>query len=163
LEDPSASRFSLLGRLGLCFELGFGRSLRLRLQLGLGVTDLLGTPLLVGDPIRHLLAGLVAAVQLVLLGVRRLGRAEPHGHLGFQLRCALFHALVAHRLVLRRIGFDLGSIQRHMPELNQARLLAQLQNLLEQIAKPLQVPLAEIRDGPEIRGIGPSCKTVGRL
>ena len=38
-------------------------------------------------------------------------------------------------------------------ELNQARLLAQLQNLLEQIAKRLQVPLAEIRDGPEIRGI----------
>jgi hypothetical protein len=35
----------LLGRLGLCFELGFGRSLRLRLQLGLGVTDLLGTSL----------------------------------------------------------------------------------------------------------------------
>src|SRR6202166_1249185 len=48
---------------------------------------------------------------------------------------------------------DLGSIQRHMPELDQARLLAQLQNLLEQIAKRLQVPLAEIRDGPEIWGI----------
>src|ERR1700693_6182932 len=87
---PASLGFSLLGRLGLCFELGFGRRLRLRLQLGLGVTDLLGTSLLVGDPIRHLLAGLVAAVQLVLLGVRRLGRAEPCGHLGFQLRCALF-------------------------------------------------------------------------
>jgi hypothetical protein len=58
-----------------------------------------------------------------------------------------------------------------MPELNQARLLAQLQNLLEQIAKRLQVPLAEIRDGPEIRGIerhngspagsGESCAVVG--
>jgi hypothetical protein len=30
---------------------------------------------------------------------------------------------------------------------------AQLQNLLEQIAKRLQVPLAEIRDAPEIRRI----------
>src|ERR1700736_4382664 len=49
-------------------------------------------------------------VQLVLLGVRRLGRAEPFGDLGFQLRRALFHALVAHRLVLGRVGFDLGAI-----------------------------------------------------
>src|SRR5205809_710730 len=81
---PASLGFSLLGRLGLCFELGFGRSLRLRLQLGLGVTDFLGTPLLVGDPIRHFFAGLLLAVQLVLLGVRRLGRAEPLGDLGFQ-------------------------------------------------------------------------------
>jgi hypothetical protein len=45
--------------------------------------------------IRHLVAGLVAAVQLVLLGVRHFGRAEPLGDLGFQLRGALLHALQA--------------------------------------------------------------------
>src|SRR6266487_3375899 len=66
---------SLLRRLGLCLELGFGSRLRLRLQFGLGLADSLGTQLLVLDPIRHLVAGLVTAVQLVLLGVRRLSRA----------------------------------------------------------------------------------------
>ena len=110
--------FSFLLRLGLCSELGFGRLFRLHLKFDLGLANPLGTPLLVGDPIRHLLAGLVVAVQLVLLGVRRLGRAEPLGDLGFQLRRTLFHALVAHRLVLRRVGFDLGAVERDMAELH---------------------------------------------
>src|SRR5580700_9850919 len=112
-------------------------------------------PLLIGNPIRHLLAGLVAAMQLVLRGIRRLGRAEPLGDLGFQLPGALFHTLVAHRLVLRGVGFDLGAIERHMPELDETGLLAQLQNLPEQFAKRLQVTPAEIRDGTEIRWIEP--------
>ena len=64
-------------------------------------------------------------VQLVLLGIRRFGRAEPLGDLRFQLRGALFHTLVAHRLVLRRIGFDLGTIERDVTELHQTGLLAQ--------------------------------------
>ena len=38
-----------------------------------------------------------------------------------------------------------------MPELHLTGLLAQLQNLLEQAAKRLQVKLAEIRDGAEMR------------
>ena len=42
-----------------------------------------------------------------------------------------------------------------MPELDETGLLAQLQNLPEQFAKCLQVPPAEIRDGPEIRCIEP--------
>ena len=87
---PSAFAASLglpLGfRLGLRLELGFGCRLRLRLQFGLGLADLLGAPLLVGDPVRHLLAGLVATVQLVLFSIRRLGRAEPFSDLGLQFR-----------------------------------------------------------------------------
>ena len=146
---PSASRFSAASAAALSF--GFGRRLCFCLQLGLGLADPLGTPLLVGDPFRHLVAGLVAAVQLVLFSIRCLGRAQPLGDRGFQLRGALFHALVAHRFVLRRIGFDLGAIERHMPELHQAGRLAQLQNLPEQFAERLQVTLAEIRDGAEIR------------
>ena len=47
-----------------------------------------------------------------------------------------------------------GAVKRHMPELDQASLLAQMQNL-EQTAQRLQVPLAEIRDGAEIRRIEP--------
>src|ERR1700683_4218447 len=73
----SASALSLASAAALVF--GSNSRLRPRPQRGLGVTDFFGPPLLVGDPIRHLLAGLVAAVQLVLLGVRRVGRADPCG------------------------------------------------------------------------------------
>src|SRR6516165_6247069 len=106
----------------LLLKLGFGRSLGLSLQFGLGLPDLRGTPLLVGDPIRHLIAALVAAMQLVLFAIRRRGRAEPAGNLGFQFRGALRHAAIAHRLVLRCIGLDLAAIKRHMPQLHQAGL-----------------------------------------
>jgi hypothetical protein len=58
--------------------------------------------------------------------------------------------------VLRCIGLDLAAIKRHMPELRQARLRTQLQDLQEQFAQRLQVPLAEIRDGAEIRRIKPN-------
>jgi hypothetical protein len=40
-----------------------------------------------------------------------------------------------------------------MTELHQAGLLAQLQDLLEQLTKRLQVPPAEVRNGAEIRCI----------
>jgi hypothetical protein len=42
-----------------------------------------------------------------------------------------------------------------MPELYEAGLLTQQQHLLEQLAQSLQVPLAEIRYGTEIRHIEP--------
>src|SRR6516165_582596 len=62
------------------------------------LADALSAPLLVGDPIRHLLTGLVGAVSLVLLGVSRFGYRKPFADFGFQLRGALLHALIAHRL-----------------------------------------------------------------
>src|SRR6516162_6369444 len=137
------------------FQLGFGGRLRLRLQFGLGLPDLLRTPLLVGDPIGHFIATLVVTMQLVLFGVRRFGGAEPTGNLGFQVPGALRHTPIAHRLVLGGIGLQLGAIERHMPELDQAGLLAQQQHLLEQVVQRLQVPLAEIRYRAEIRHIEP--------
>src|SRR6516225_5038733 len=76
--------FAPLSRLSRCFELGFGRGLRLRRQFGLGLADALSAPLLVGDPIRHLLTGLVGAVSLVLLGVSRFGYRKPFADFGFQ-------------------------------------------------------------------------------
>ena len=94
-------------------------------------------------------------MQLVLFAIRRRGRAEPAGNLGFQFRGALRHAAIAHRFVLGCIGLDLAAIKRHMPQLHQAGLCTQLQNLLEQLVQRLQVPLAEIRDGAEIRCIEP--------
>ena len=148
LSDPVSCGLRLVAspRLSLRFDLGFGGRFRLGLQFGLRRPDLLGAPLLVGDPLRHLLAGLVAAVQLVLLGVRRLGGAQPPADLGLQLRRALLHALVAHRLVLGGVRLDLRPVERDMAELHEPGLLAQLQYLHEQPRKRLQVPLAEVRD-----------------
>ena len=57
--------------------------------------------------------------------------------------------------MLGGIGLHLGAIERHMPELDQAGLLAQQQHLLEQLAQRLQVPLAEIRYRAEIRHVEP--------
>ncbi len=113
--------------------------------------DLLGPLLLVGDPVRHLIAALVAAERLVLPRVRRFGSAHPLGDLGVEFRRPLGHALVAHRLVFRGVRLDLRSVERDMPELRQPGPFAQLQNLGEQAGERLQVSLAEIRDGAEIR------------
>jgi hypothetical protein len=55
--------------------------------------------------------------------------------------------------VLRRVGFDLGAVQRDVTELHQASLFAKMQSLREQAAQRLQVTLAEIREGAEIRRI----------
>src|SRR5438105_10474256 len=72
---PSLAR-SLLGfrrRLGLRFRCRLG----LGLERCLGLSDFLSAPLLVADPIGHLVAVLVFAVQPILLGIRRLGSCEP--------------------------------------------------------------------------------------
>jgi len=74
--------------------------------------------LLVGHPVRHLVAAPVGPERLVLRGVRRLRRLEPAVNLGLQLGLPLAHALVAHRLVLGRIRLDLGAVERHVPELH---------------------------------------------
>jgi hypothetical protein len=88
---PSASR-----------RLAFGFDCRRRLRhSGIGVLDLFGSPLLVGAPIRQLLAALYR------------GRAEPPRNLGLRLRNA-----IGHRLVLRQHGFDPSGIERRMPALN---------------------------------------------
>src|SRR5215471_10618055 len=83
---PTALRtVALLLRLSRRFELGFGRSLRLCLQFSLGLANALSALLLVDDPIRHLLASLIGAVPLILLGIGRLGRRKPFAYLGLQL------------------------------------------------------------------------------
>ena len=127
---------------------GFG----FRIQLGLGRTDL-GQPfLLVGHPVRHLIAAL-ASVKLVLFRIGRPGGFEPAVDLGLKLCFPLLHALIAHRFVLRRVRLDLGTIERHVPKLHQASLLGELQHLHEQAGQALKVPLAELRDGAEVRRI----------
>jgi hypothetical protein len=84
----------------------------------------------------------------VLRGIRRLGRAEPLGDLGVQPRGTFFHTPVAIALCFEALALILVPDERHMrhmPELDETCLLAQLQNLPEQFAKRPQVTLAEIR------------------
>jgi hypothetical protein len=76
---------------------GFG----LRLQLGFGLAYLIEPPLLVGHPIGHLIAALLA-VELVLFCIGGFGRGQPAVDLGLKLGFPLLHALIAHRLVSRR-------------------------------------------------------------
>src|SRR5262249_47967855 len=107
---------ALLVCLFLAPRLLFGGRLGFGLERGLGLADLLKPLLLVGHPIGHLIAAPVA-VELVLLPIGRLRGFEPAVDLGLQFRFPLLHALVAHRLVLGRVGLDLGAVERHVPEL----------------------------------------------
>ena len=78
---------------------------------------------------------LVAAARAARLGV--LGRilglraGQPLGHCAGKRHLGFDHAGVAHRLVLRRVGFDLGAVQRNMAESSQASLAAQCRHGLE--------------------------------
>ena len=82
-----------------------------------------------------------------------LASCKPAIDLGLKLGFALLHALITHRLVLRGIGLDFGTVERDVAELDQTGLLAQPQHLHEQPCKRRQVTLAEIRDGAEVRRI----------
>lgn len=78
---------------------GFGRIGGFGLQRGLGGADRLQPPLLVGHPVRRLVAAPVRA-QLLILGRIRLARsAQPGLDLGGQRRLGRLHPAIAHRLV----------------------------------------------------------------
>ena len=134
---PAGLLATLGNALVLCFFppslLLFGGSLGFGLQRSLGGGDLRQPLRLVGDPVRHLIAALVA-VELVLLRIGRLRRLEPAVDLVLQFGLPLVHALVAHRLVLGRIRLDLGAVERDMPEPHQPGFLGELQHLHEQRA-----------------------------
>src|SRR5271166_385231 len=146
-----AALFALFLRLLLSLNLGFGSRLGLKGRLGL--TDLREPLFLIRDPSGHLIAALVLAESFVLLCVRRFGGGQPAVHLGLKLRLALFHAPIAHGLVLGGLGLDLGPIQRNMAELRKPRHLRKLQHLQKQARQRLQMALAELADGPEVRRI----------
>ena len=151
----------LLAAFGLALLFLFGRDATLFLRRQLGVRlqrrhrllDLRQPFLLVAGPIRHLVATLVFAESLVLFAIRRLGGRQHASDLGFQFRLALLHALITHRFMFRCVRFDLRAIQCDMAEFDQPCRLAQLQNLQEQRAERLQMPLAEVADRAKIRRI----------
>src|SRR6476646_2206308 len=85
--------------LSLLFLFGLDATLFLRGQPGVGLQrrhrllDLRQPLLLVASPIRQLVAALVFAESLVLLGIRRLSGRQHASDLGFQFRLAFFPAL----------------------------------------------------------------------
>jgi hypothetical protein len=126
-------------RLGLGFESGFGFA-----DLGqpaLATCQLLGK--LVGAP--------PLAVLGVFFGVDLLCTREQLDHLLLEALLGLAHPLVAHRLGLGGVGFDLGAIDGDVPELDQSRRLAELEHLHEQRAERRQMLLAERRHAVVVR------------
>ena len=142
-----------------CCSFSASATLFRRRQPGVGLQrrhrllDLRQPFLLVAGPIRHLVAALVSAESLVLFGIRRRAGRQHASDLGFQFRLAFLHALITHRFMFRRVRFDLRAIKRDMAEFDQPCRLAQLQNLQEQRAERLQMPLAEVADRAKIRRI----------
>ena len=86
-------------------------------------------------------------------GVDLTRLVEPALHLCCQLAFGFDPALVAHRLVLGRVGTQLGAIHRNVAEADQASLLAECQHLSKQVTQRLQVTATKLADGAEVRPV----------
>lgn len=119
-------------------------------QQGPGLFDL-GQP---GLPslqfLRQLIATTIRAVRRVLGGIGRRRLGEDLGDLLLQPCLFLGHAVVAHRLVARGVGFDLGAVQGDGPDLGQTGQGAELEHVDEQGLEAGQVSFAEVADGPDV-------------
>ncbi len=118
----------------LCF------TLQLRFQLAN-----LGQPSLAPPQLgRQLIAAPARPVKRVFCIIDSLGLSQQPHYFRLQglLRC--LKVPVAQRFALGRVGFDLRAVNGHMTQLYQARPLAQLQHLHEQLTQLGQVPLAKI-------------------
>ncbi len=68
-----------------------------------------------------------------------------------EFSCLLFHAAIAHRLVLGGIRLDFGAVKRHMTELYQTRFLTETEHLDKKTGKRFEMTLAKISYGVMIR------------
>ena len=82
----------------------------------------------------------------VLLGVDALGLCQQLSALLLELILRLRHALVAHGLVLGRVGLHLRAVDGDMPEPDEPCLLTEPEHLHEQPRERLQMLLAELCD-----------------
>ena len=83
----------------------------------------------------------------VLARITRGGLRQQRLDLRREPRLRLRHPPVAHRPMLRRIRFDLRTVQCDMPQFHEARALTALQHLHEEPGQRRQMPLPERRDG----------------
>src|SRR5690606_7672352 len=123
--------------LGPAPHLLLGGGFHFRLQLGLGLADPLKPLMLVGHPIRQLIAALVA-VELVLLRIGGLGGFKPTADLGRKFRFPFLHAIITHRLVLGRVRLDLGAVKRHMPSFTKPAFSASCNTCTNRAASALR-------------------------
>ena len=135
------------------FGSGFAGGACFSLQRLAGLADLLDPALLVRHPLGHLVPTPLAPVLPILRIVGGLGPIEPGAHFPLQAQLRPAHPLIAHRLVLARVGLHLRTIERHVPELDQPRLLTQQQHLHEQPLQRPQVALAKIARRAKVRPV----------
>lgn len=141
----------------MTFPLGPIRtSTGLGFQLRLRRADAFQPTLLICHPGRCLVTAMIGAMLRIFRRIRGLRLIQPCLHFSFKAPLLLRHALVAHRLVSRGIGAQLGAIHRNMAKLDQPRRLAKPQYLHEQAPQGHQMPAPECADGAEIRLVQPS-------
>ena len=157
MRDSGSGEFVL--RLGVGFRRlgGLPRGSGLLLRAGLQ------GPLCLANPFQATLASLqfrrqfIAAPIRPVLGIlgriRGLGLCQQLRHLVTQLPLFVPHPAVTHRLVLRRVRFDLAPVERHPTVPWPPQLARQPEHLLEEALQGRQVPLAKIGDGAKVRGV----------
>ena len=90
----------------------------------------------------------------LILGRIGLARAiQPGFDFRGQRQLDRLHPPVAHRLMTRGVGLQLGAVHRHVSELDQTSRPTQAQHLHEQVRQGHEVALAEVGDGAEIRPV----------
>jgi hypothetical protein len=90
-----------------------------------------------------------SVLRLVLPG--RLGHQDLHFFT--QALHFLLHIPVTHRLVTRRIALDFRAVGRHVTQLHQPRLAHQTDHLHKHVHERIQMQLAKIAEGAEIRTV----------
>ena len=80
----------------------------------------------------------------MLLRIRRFPLRQQVFDLRTEILFLLLHPVIAHRLVLAGIGFDLRAVQRHPAHFQRTRFQRDLQNLLEESLQRLQMDLADM-------------------
>ena len=127
-------------------RLGLGTLAGSLFQRRLGFADFLKTLL----PALQFSGQFIATASLAVLGiilvVGLLGSCKQRCDLLLKTLLRLPHPLVAHCLVLRRVGFDFGAIQRDVSQLDQTQLSGHLKHLHKETGKRLQMALAKRRD-----------------
>ena len=103
-----------------------------------------------GQLVGQFVALTVGAMLDVFGLIGGLGFGQESGDLLLEPLLFGLHPIVAHRLVPRGVGLDLGAVQGDGADLGQAGQGTELEDLDEEGLQPSQVDLAEVADGAEV-------------